>query len=199
MAVKNQSLFGVLFANPLTSPEQYDFLNVAGVISPGVFVLDGGGRPYKWDVKDAAGTQGATETYRGLRPSESIKGKFLFWQASQIDEFYNNFVGLLHYDATKKDPKPVDVLHPALAANGITSLITIDVGPLTHEDGKQLWSVTVEFKEYRPAKKKNVTKTPVNTVPFGPPSNLAGGGKPTAQDEQDREIERLLARANAAP
>jgi len=182
-------MFGVLFANPFTQPEQYDFLNVSGVISPGLFKLEGGSRPYKWDIKDAAGVQGATESYRGLRPSEDIKGQFLFWTADQVTEFYESFVVLLHYDATKKTALPVDVLHPVLAANGITSLITTSVGPLEHLD-KQLWGVTVEFKEYNPAKKKNVTTTPNKTKTT---TNTAG--KPTVQDAQDQEIQKLLALA----
>jgi len=180
----------VLFANPLTSPEQFDFLNVAGVLSPGIFKLEGGERPYKWDVKDAAGTQGATETYRGLRPSEDIKGKFLLWTVEQIDEFFNTFVPLLHYDATKKAPQPINVLHPVLAANGITNLVTKNVGPLVHEDGKQLWSVTVEFIEYRPAQKKNATTTPKSSK-----TTTNAQGKPSVQDVQDKEIEKLLKQA----
>lgn len=184
-------MYRAFFANPLVLPEQYDFLNVAGVLSPGVFKLEGGTRPYKWDIKDAAGTQGATETYRGLRPSENIKGKFLFLTAAQIDEFFNVFVQLLHYDATKTAPKPINVLHPVLAANGITDLIVQEVGPLTHEDDHQLWSVTVEFAEYLPAQKKNATTTPTNTK-----TTTNTKGKPTVQDVQDKEIERLLEQAN---
>lgn len=187
-------MFGVLFANPFDSPEQYDFINVAGVISPGLFKLQGGGRPYKWDTKDSAGTQGATQTYRGLRPSGNIKGKFCFWTKTQIDEFYNSFVGLLHYDATKANPKPIDVLHPVLAANGITSLITEEVGPLTHEDGKQMWTVEVEFSEYRPAAKKNATSTPTSTKTQG---NNSKGSKPTVEDAQDIEIKKLLEKAKS--
>lgn len=183
---------GVLYANPFDSPEQYDFLNVAGVINPGLFILDGGTRPYKWDVKDTAGAQGATITYRGLRPSDDIKGEFQFWTAAQITEFYGTFIALLQYDATKSNPKPVDVLHPVLAANGITSVVTKEIGPLKHV-GKQLWSVTVEFMEYRPAKKKNATSTPTATKT----DNKTNGGKPTAQDTQDKEITKLMALANA--
>jgi len=189
-------MFGVLFANPFDSPEQYDFLNVAGVISPGLFKADGGSRPYKWDTKDSAGTQGATQTYRGLRPSDDLKGKFCFWTRAQVQEFYDSFVALLHYDATKANPKPIDVLYPSWAANGITSLITEKVGPLKHEDGKQLWTVDVEFSEYRPAAKKNATSTPTGTQTTSGNKGATGtGNKPTAQDAQDIEIEKLTNKA----
>lgn len=182
---------GVLFANPLVSPEQFDFLNVAGTISPGVCKLEGSSRPYKWDIKDAPGTQGATETYRGWRPSEGIKFKFRFWTAAQIDEFFGTFLPLLQYDATKSNPKPINVLHPVLAANGITNLVTKEIGPLV-DDGNQLWSVSVEFIEFRPGPKKNATSTPNSTNINSKPGT---GSKPTAQDEQDKEIERLLKKA----
>lgn len=182
---------GILFANPLVSPEQFDFLNVAGTISPGVCKLEGSSRPYKWDVKDAPGSQGATETYRGWRPSEGIKFKFLMWTAAQIDEFFGTFVPLLQYDATKSNPKPINVLHPVLAANGITNIVTKEIGPLV-DSGSQLWSVTVEFIEYRPAPKKNATSTPTGTNSNSKPGT---GNKPTAQDEQDKEIQRLLDKA----
>jgi hypothetical protein len=178
---------GVLFANPLVSPEQFDFLNVAGTISPGVCKLEGSSRPYKWDIKDAPGSQGASETYRGWRPSEGIKFKFRFWTAAQIDEFFGTFLPLLQYDATKSSPKPVNVLHPVLAANGITNLVTKEIGPLIDE-GNQLWSVAVEFIEFRPAPKKNATSTPNGTNINTKPDT---GSKPTAQEQQNETAERL--------
>ncbi len=181
----------ILFANPLVSPEQFDYLNVAGTISPGVCKLEGGNRKYKWDVKDAPGTQGATETYRGWKVGDPIKFKFQLWTPAQIDEFFGTFLPLLEYDATKTNPKPVNVLYPVLAANGITNLVTDDIGPLVHE-GNQLWSVSVAFLEYRPAPKKNATSTPTGVNSNSKPKT---GSKPTAQDAQDLEIQRLLEKA----
>ncbi len=184
---------GVLYANPFTSPELYNVLITGGEESPGVCALvDGGGRPYKWDIKDQAGAQGASITYRGFRPSEGIAFKFKFWTAAQVDDFYNRYVPLLAYDATKTNPKPISVLHPVLMANDISSLVTDEIGPLTHE-GQQLWTVTIKFTEYRPAKKKNVTSTPTGTTP-----SANSAAKPTVQDAQDQEISKLLAQA-AAP
>jgi hypothetical protein len=149
-------------------------------------LTDGASRPYKWDLKDGAGIQGATITYRGLRPSEGIKFVFKFWTRDQIVEFYRDFLPLLTYDATKKAPKPISVLHPILAANDIFDLVTKEVGELTHE-GQQLWSVAVEFIEYRPANKKNVTTTPKDSDT----NKDETGDKPTVQDAQDIEIESL--------
>ncbi len=180
-----------LIVNPLRVPAFYDKLNAAGIDNPGVFILiSGGSRPYKWDRKSAAGSQGATSTYRGWDVSSGIKGKFVFWEATQIDEFYDTYLPQLQYDANKQSPSPVDIFHPALNANGVTAIQVDDIGPLVDESGgKQMWSVTIEFSEFRPAAKKNATATP-NAAQAAPAG--AGETKPSVQDEIDREIEKEL-------
>jgi hypothetical protein len=181
---------GSLYANPLLNPSAFDVVVCAGVSSPGVFKLRGGGRPYKWDIKDAAAAQGATETYLGWKVSENIVGRFEFWESSQIDEFFNTFLPVLKYDATKTNPQPIQIVHPVLLANDITSVVTQNIGPLTHE-GLQLWIVEVEWAEYRQPPKKNVTTTPTGTNTNGDPKKK----KPTAQDAQDLQIQQLLTEA----
>lgn len=183
---------GVLYANPWDSPELYDILITAGVASPGICELtDEAGRIFKWDRKDVAGAQGETITYRGLRGSQ-FAFKFKFWLKEQLIEFFEKFVPLLSYDGTKTTPKPISVLHPILAANDITSVVVEEIGSIKHDDGKQLWSVTVKFLEYRPAAKKNVTSTPKSTT------NAAGAkavGKPSVLDTQDQQIAALMGQA----
>ena len=46
--------------DPLVTPGEWDVLYAAGQPSPGIFTLAGGQREYKWDVKEAPGSQGAT-------------------------------------------------------------------------------------------------------------------------------------------
>ncbi len=183
-----------LLANPLRNPELLDIAVISGRMAPGLFrLVDGGSRAYKWDVKDSAGAQGSTETYRGFKPSDGINGRFEFWTAEQIDEFYQVIIPLLKYDGTKKDPLPIALHHPVLYANDITQVVVEDIGPLK-DLGAQLWSVTVKFLEYRPAKKANVTSTPAKLGrEFHPDPNA--NTTPTAADAQDRELEALLAEA----
>jgi hypothetical protein len=180
-----------LIANPLRNPTAFDFIVVAGVKSPGIFELNGGERPYKWDVKDTAGAQGATITYRGWNLSTGIKGKFKFWTADQIDEFVDNFLPLLKYDATKKNPSPIQISYPALLLNDIRNVVTDSIGPLV-DLGAQLWSVEVTWIEYAPAAKKNATTTPTSTTGSSPSK---ASQKPTALDEQDKQIQQLLIEA----
>ena len=191
-----------LYANPLgvgADPDAFDFILVAGCRSPGVVEWQGGGREYKWDVKDPAGSQGATETYRGWNVSDGIKFKIKMWTGEQIAFCYATFLPVLQYDATKTNPKPVDIQHPVLMANDIFSVITRNIGPLTNA-GNQLWTVEIEFTEYRQPPKKNATSTPNNTATNKPRSSARGaaggsmllGDKPTAQDAQDVEIQKLV-------
>lgn len=179
--------------NPLRNPEAFDKLVAAGISNPGLFQLvDGGGRPFKWDIKDVAGAQGATETYRGWRPSEGIHARFVFWTAEQIDEFFTTYLPLFEIDGTKTSATPVAVQHPVLNANNIFAVVAKEIGPLVDvERGKQLWSVTLELIEFRPAKKANVTKTPDKASEDG-----TGKREPSPQDAQDQEIAALLAEAN---
>jgi len=192
---------GSLFVNPLRSPEQVNTIVIAG-LSFGPFgdikgkfeLLDPEGRPYKWDLKDAPGTQGATITFRGSRPSK-FKLKFTFGvgepadQASAMDQFDSSIVPLLFIDATKKSPKPLDVLQVLLAATDIFAIVPENIGGYDHEGGG-LYSYTVPCLEYAPAKKKNATSTPTGTT-----TTAKKQQSPTFQDQQDREIDSLLAKA----
>lgn len=180
--------------NPLVAPDLWDKLQVAGVENPGLFVLAGGGnRSYSWDVKEAQGGQGGFVTYKGWALSDGIKARFKFWTAAQIAAFYTGFMPLLQYDATKQEPKPVAVYHPALYANGITSVVVKDISPLTDE-GAQLWYVEVELVEFAPPPKKNATSTPKGTSGN---SGYAAGNEafPTVEDEQEAELRKLAEEA----
>jgi hypothetical protein len=192
---------GSLFANPLRSPELINTIVIASV-SFGPFgdvrgkfeLLDPEGRPYKWDLKDAPGTQGATITFRGSRPSK-FKLKFTFGvgepsdQAAAMDLFDTTIAPLFFLDATKKQPKPLDVLQLLLAAVDIFALVPENIGGYEHEGGG-LYSYSIPCLEYAPAKKKNATSTPTSTVTTAKKTSSA-----TFQDQQDREISSLLAKA----
>ena len=182
-----------LICNPLRVPQFYDKLNVAGVDNPGLFVrLGGGGRKFKWDRKDPSGSQGATSTYRGWEVTAGIKAQFQFWEAEQIDEFYESYLPLLQYDATKQSPKPVDIFNPALLANDVQAISVDEIGVL--EDlGKQLWSVTIEMSEFRPPPKKNATSTPKSAQASPDGSSQT---KPSVEDKIDAEIAKERAQAS---
>ena len=182
-----------LTSNPLVNPGAFDRISVAGVVNPGLVRVSGGERVYDWDVKEAPGSQGSTITYRGWKISDGISLYFFFWNREQIDSFFSQFLPLFQLDANKTAPKPVDVFHPVLNANGITSVVAKKIGQLTPED-KLGWSLTVEVLEYRPAPKKNATSTPKSSNGTAPGTGKEAG-KPTAMDEQDKQIAALMEQA----
>lgn len=182
--------------NALTDPGVFDVVVAAGVMSPGVArLLSGGGREYNWDIKQAPGVQGYTMTYRGWKAGEDIVFRFEFFEhpdgpgyataASQIQSFYDDWVPLWAIDARKIRPKPVDVQHPALAANDIQNLVCKRIGPL-ETDGNMRWWIDQTFLEFRPPK-----LIPTET-PKGATARL---GVPTPQDAIDIEIEKQKALA----
>lgn len=192
---------GSLFVNPLRDPTSINTVVVAG-LSAGPFgdvrcmfeLIDPKGRPFKWDVKDAPGTQGATITHRGARPSQ-FTFKFTFGvgepsdQADAMDRFDSTMAPLFQIDVTKKEPKPLDVLQVQLASVDIFAVVAESI--IGYEfQGNGLYTYTVHCLEYSPAKKKNATSTPNTTTTTAKKAQSA-----TFQDQQDKEIESLLAKA----
>ncbi len=193
--------------NPIDIPSLWEFILVAGVRSPGLAEVSGADRTYDWDTKTAPGTEGATSTYKGKGPV-TFTVKLTFWDSEQIDQ-WNRFRSLLKYESVKSVVKPVDIIHPALSQNGIGAAVTKKIGQLTH-DGLGLYSVTVEFLEYFPPKKKDATQTPKGAVAkkfvdgftadfFGPNKGtlldrLSGSGNPaTASDQSAADRAKVLA------
>lgn len=187
---------GQLTSNPLVSPNDYDYISIAGVLSPCPVQITNADRPYKWDEKTTAGAQGATVTYVGWDLSKP-KLKFMMWKAEQISNFFTSFLPLLQYDASKTAPKPVDVYHPLLMASDVKSLYITNIGQLTHE-GAQLYTLTVDTTEYRLPKKVNATSTPKSSAPNSPnkASGATGPQHSAAEDALDKAI--ADARAQAA-
>ncbi len=179
---------GILTVSPLADPSNYDRCVFADVTTGGVCEVTGADRSYKWDTKRSAGSEGETITYRGWELAKP-KIKFKFWTDEQISKFYSEVIPVLSFEADKQAPKAISVYHPKLFANQIFWLVTEKIGDLI-DDGAQLWTVTIEFLEYRQAKAKNATTTPeqANTSPDG----AAQQTKPSALRDLERERDRLL-------
>ena len=179
-----------LGANPLQSPEALDVAVIAGVTTapktldppPITRILDQDGRPYKWDTKDKAGAEGATQTYNGWKIGK-FKLRIECWTAEQIDYVEDTVVPLLRLQASKASPKPVSIYHVLLQARDVNACVIQQIGPWV-DLGRQLWSVTVECEEFRPAKKQNASTTPGSQKN----NDKDGSGKPNIEDRLDAEI-----------
>jgi hypothetical protein len=178
--------------NPFVDPFEFDYVTVAGQVSPGLCVVSGAGLKEGWEIKTGKGIAGATLT-RTHRPPIEFSLEFTLWDEGSWDA-WEAFEPVFEYDPVKKIGNAVSISHPLLSLRHITSAVTKEIGQRTHHGGG-LWTVKIDMIQYSPPAKKNATGTPT-----GATSSSSGGGtapgantpQPTAQDEQQKEIDRLV-------
>lgn len=144
--------------SPFVDPRSWDTVKVAGIPWYGKFEIRRAKRKYKWDVKDGAGIEGATQTYRGKRP-ETFAIEFFIWDDYMWTQ-WKVFSVAFQYKGIAGLVVPVSVEHPALAAIGISSIVCDDLGILEKRSDDQMWSVVVMVREYFPPLLLNATDTP---------------------------------------
>lgn len=175
----------------LATVDAYDYLWVAGQKSPGFVTLSGHDRNYGWDVKKAPGQKGATTTFTGDEPAD-FTARFHLVRDDSVGrndfEDWPAFDALLRSSVDGKTPKALDVYHPDLATNGITSIVLKGFGGVEH-DGQGGQIITVKLLEYRPPKKAGGTPAGSKTK------------KVTPDPDQARldELERLRQQYAATP
>lgn len=177
--------------DPITNAQAWDVLRVGQSTSPGLAIVGEVKRKYEWDKKKGKGTYGFTSTFVGL-PAPEASVKFLLWKKSHFTE-WDTFRPLLKYDPTKKSIQAVDVYHPAWADVDFKSVVTESIGSIVHE-GKGLYSITVEFSEYRPAPKRSAVSTPTRSEATKEGTTPGTQPDPVA-DAQQKEIAALLKQA----
>lgn len=184
--------------NPLDNPEVWDVVVISGVTSPGIIkdgTLGEWKRTHDFDVKKGKGTLGATVTFTSKPPAEgSIT--FLLWTPDHFTA-WDSFLPLLKYDPTKKAASAVDIYHPALDAIDIASVVCTKIGNVMHE-GKQLYSITVDFLEYFPTPNASAVSTPTGATGTPPPPNNPGNPPANPGSAEEQQIAALLKQAQAA-
>jgi hypothetical protein len=135
-------------------PESWDTAIVGGVALPGLARIDGLELASKWDVKEAPGTDGATETYQGYTPA-AFQIFLRMWEREQWRAFLK-LVPRLRPKPGKNTPDAVDVVHPELSAWGISRAIVRKIKPKKSDD---FYDVSFDMLEYFPQPKKTVTGT----------------------------------------
>jgi hypothetical protein len=162
--------------NPVDDPELYDSVVLGGVRSPGKATLSGHDRVVGWDVKEGSGQNGATMTRKGERPVEFTLTLYL---ADQDDfDAWPAFVAVVDGTVAGSTPKAVDIYHPDLASQGITSVVKASVGGTVH-DGKGGQTIAIKLTEYRPPK-------PATGSPAGSSSK-----KPAAVDPNQSALDEI--------
>jgi len=180
--------------DPLSNPQAWDVLRVGQATNPGIAIVGEAKRKFEWDKKKGKGTNGFTSTYVGLPPVEASV-EFLLWTPAHFRE-WAVFRALLKYDATKKAIQAVDVFHPSWADVDFKSVVTESIGSTVHK-GKGLYSITVEFSEYRPAPKKSAVSTPTKSEATKSNETTPGAQPDPVADAQQKEIAALLKQATA--
>ncbi len=136
--------------DPVNDPELFDALEIAGVRSPGVVRISGHDFVVDWDIKEASGQAGASTTIKGTK-----LGRFTatFFLADGEDiAAWPNFFELIE-STVIPTPNALDVYHPDLSVQGISSCVLESMGGVVH-DGKGGQTITVKFIEYRPPRPK---------------------------------------------
>lgn len=172
-------------ANPFRVPEAFDTCALAGEFLPGLAKVGAVKRAFKWDKKEAPGTQGDHITYRGSRLVDFVI-ELTMWEEEQIDE-WDLKRPLFEPDAKKI--QALDVEHPVLERQKVRSVVVAEIVELEHKGGG-LWVVQLGVNEYKPPPKAPATGNPKGSTNKTP--TPAGETAPSAQEQ---EIARLLAEA----
>lgn len=171
-----------------------NFFILGGARCPGKATLVSATKIYGWEIRKGNALTGATVVPTG---DELVEAKFLVevWSAE-------DYIGWLQFaakflsNAIQKLPgttssKAMRILHQQL--NGpplnVTEVVAKAVNPLAN-DGYGLWSGEIVFLQYR--RPRAALPRPNGTID-------ATGGRPTAEDKQDVQINALLDRLAAVP
>lgn len=162
--------------NPFEDEDLYSSIVLAGVRSPGQVTLSGHNRKVVWDVKAGPSQQGASMDLKEIPPIEFTATFSLFLDLNESPnefELWDRFAALIESTVRGASPKALDIYHPDLAAQGITSVVQAELGGIVRDEldpGRA--TVTVKFQEYAPPRKKGGapagSKKKLQTLPDEP-------------------------------
>lgn len=140
-----------------SDPESWDRVVLGGVELPGVCSVEDLKVAGRWDIKEAPGTDGAIETYKGYTPA-AMRVRVRMWTEQQWDLWQ---AALLKFRPRpgKESPGAFDIIHPATAAWGISAVIVTDIAGPSPGDPAGVIEFVLECREYFAPPKKNTTGT----------------------------------------
>lgn len=149
--------------SPWADPLSWDTIKIGGMAWWGKIKVRRARRRYKWDVKDTAGGEGATETYRGRRP-EVFQIQFHMWTDLMWTNWklFSNY--LFNYSGARGIIAPVDVEYPSINAIGVHQIVCESLPAVDLDDEGQFLIADVEVREYFPPVPVNATKTPAGAA-----------------------------------
>lgn len=172
--------------NPIDDPDLYNVFTLGDATSPGLIQdISGHDSKVNWDVKGATGQQGASTTLKDI-PLRTPK---IVIYLSDEEDFaaWDNFRPVIESTVVGTAPKALEVYHPDLAAQGITSVVKANISGPKH-DSKGGQTYTIELQEYRPPKPKG-----------GSPAGAATKKKDDPNAAANAELAALTAQYQATP
>lgn len=131
--------------DPITSPEQADFIILAGQRSPGLATIVGAGSPRDFDKRRGYGLTGATLIFRGNNLSEFKVLLRLITVQHWVDWYA--WAPIVQKPPPGARPRALDIEHPQLAPLGIRSVQIKDVLQAVQTvDGE--WTIEIQMIEY---------------------------------------------------
>lgn len=130
--------------NPVTNP--VDYILLSNRRSPGLATVAGANSPRRIDIRRGYALSGSRPVFRGIGLARPIVTLRLF--ESQDWDDWHAWKELVQRPPRGERPRARDIWHPILEDQGVSSVLTEDVGqPMQTADGE--WSIAIKFVEFR--------------------------------------------------
>lgn len=167
------------FWNPIAEPQ--DYVDFAGIASPGIADVIGSSSPRSWDERDSYAVAGAFLVYHGKKLSH-FSVKLRLYTVDDWNGWWALEPVLSKLPRRGVAAKAIDVTHPLLAANKIRAAVVEDImQPEQTNDGE--WTIEIKMIEFR---------APVIAAV------KADGAKATPADPEDAQLQSLNDQDTAA-
>lgn len=171
--------------NPIETPDEFDYIILAGKMSPGLCDVSGAASPRDWDVRKGYGLSGATVVYTGDGLAEFTVRLFL-WESTHF-QAYSTWKTLIKKTAPNVKPRAMDIQHPYLADLEITSVVVADTLQM-QQPTPGLWTKDIKFKQY---------KKPLPQISKPTDNSMSKPNEPIAQTDAEKQIAALVAQVKA--
>lgn len=166
--------------DPISAPQSWDVVIIAGITSPGLLKrIEGFDRKSGFQEKKGKGSIGATLTYVQKPPA---RGKLVFeaWTSAHFQAWQTTFLQLFLFNPAagqSADEQAFSISHPALDDIQLSSVVCEGVTPWKHA-GKGRYVREVELIEFVPTPNTSAVQTITLTNPTPKSTMPAAGATP---------------------
>lgn len=131
--------------NPIAEPQ--DWVDFAGIRSPGLADIVGSGSPRSWDERDSYAVAGAFLVYHGKKLSH-FSVKLRLYTEADWEGWWQLRPVLAKLPRRGQVAKAIDITHPLLAANNIRAVVVEDILQPEQTDHGE-WTIEIKLIEFR--------------------------------------------------